>query len=110
MPVSATAMVTQSRPFSCACRASMVMLPWSVNLLASQEVQQRLAQPHLVGMQRSNRSIAMNRDLVLVLRRQRLDGLDHVVDERCEREMLELQLHPPGLDLGEVENIVDQGQ
>ena len=34
MPVSATAIVIQSRPSSCPCRASMVTVPWSVNLLA----------------------------------------------------------------------------
>ncbi len=50
----------------------------------------------------------MDRYLVPVLRRQRFDGLDHVVDEGREREGLELQLHPTCLDLGEVENVVDQ--
>ena len=34
MPVSATARVIQSRPFSCPWRASIVMVPRSVNLLA----------------------------------------------------------------------------
>ena len=34
MPVSATEMMTQSRPSSCPCREAMVMVPWSVNLLA----------------------------------------------------------------------------
>src|SRR5262249_14814746 len=34
MPVSATAIVIQSRPFSCPCRASTVMVPRSVNLFA----------------------------------------------------------------------------
>src|ERR1700736_6355182 len=34
IPVSATAMVTQSRPFACSWRASTVMVPRSVNLLA----------------------------------------------------------------------------
>jgi hypothetical protein len=29
-------------------------------------------------------------------------------DQWCERERFELQLHPPGLDLGEVEDVVDQ--
>jgi hypothetical protein len=39
MPVSATAIVTQSRLSSCSCRAS-------------QQIQQRLPQTHLMGMQR----------------------------------------------------------
>ena len=46
------------------------------------EVEQRLPQPHLVGMHRPDRGVAMDRDLVAVLRRQRLDGLDDVVDQR----------------------------
>jgi hypothetical protein len=41
---------------------------------------QRLPQPYLVRMQRSDRAIAFNRDLVGILRRQRFDGLDHVGD------------------------------
>jgi hypothetical protein len=52
----------------------------------------------------------MNRDPVAVLRRQRFDGLDHVGDQRREREGFRLQFHPPGLDLGEVEDVVDQGE
>ena len=43
-----------------------------------------------------------------MLRGQRLDGLDHVGDQRREREIFELQLHPPRLDLGEIENVIDQ--
>jgi hypothetical protein len=47
------------------------------------EVQQRLTQPHLVGMDRPDRSVAMDRDLVVaVLRRQRFDGLDDVANQR----------------------------
>src|SRR6516162_411051 len=34
MPVSTTAIVIQSQPFSCCSRASMLMSPRSVNLLA----------------------------------------------------------------------------
>jgi hypothetical protein len=59
MPVSATEMVTQSQLPSCRCRASMVMVPWSVNLLALlHEVQQRLPKAHLIRMQSSDRRVA----------------------------------------------------
>ena len=40
--------------------------------------------------------------------RQRLDGLDHLVDQRRQSKRLQVKLHPPGLDLGEVEDVVDQ--
>jgi len=44
----------------------------------------------LVRMQRPNRSVTMDRDLVGVLCRQWLNGLDHVCDQRCERKGFEL--------------------
>ena len=61
-------------------------------------------------MHRPNRSFAMDRNLVGVLHRQRFDGLDDIIDQRCKREGFEMQLHPPGLDLRQVENVVDQGK
>src|SRR6516165_4901561 len=57
------------------------------------EVEQRLPQPHLIGMQPADRSIATDREAVLVLCRQRLDGFDHAFDEGREREIFELQFH-----------------
>jgi hypothetical protein len=54
------------------------------------EVQQRLAQPHLVGMNDPDRSVAMNRDPVAVLRRKRLDGLDDIVDQRPQSKRVRL--------------------
>ena len=50
------------------------------------EVQQRLPQPHLVGMHRPDRSVAMDRQLVAVLCRQRFDCLDDLVDQRWQSE------------------------
>ncbi len=50
------------------------------------EVQQRLPQPHLVGMHRPDRSVAMDRELVAVLCRQRFDCLDDLVDQRWQSE------------------------
>jgi hypothetical protein len=53
-------------------------------------------------------SIAMDRDLIAVFGRERFDGLDDIIDQRREREGIKMQIHPPGLDLGEVKNVVDQ--
>src|SRR5262249_29615104 len=39
---------------------------------------------------------------------QRLNGLDDAFDERRKREIFELPLHTPSLNLGQVENVVDQ--
>ena len=111
MPVSATESVIQSRPFSCSLVSSDGDGALFGELVGvAHEVQQRLTQPHLVGMQRPDRSVAMDRDLVAVLRRQRLDGLDDLVDQRRQSESVQIKLHPPGLDLGEVEDVVDQGE
>src|ERR1700730_12428828 len=74
------------------------------------EVQQRLAQPHRVGVHRSYCGVAMDRDLVPVLRRQRFDRLDNALDQWRKSKGFEIKLHPPGLDLGQVKDIVDQGE
>ena len=37
-----------------------------------------------------------------------LDGFGHIIDQRHQRERFEVKLHTPGLDLGEVEDVVDQ--
>src|ERR1700730_3718151 len=52
--------------------------------------------------------VGMEYDLVPVLRRQRFDRLDHAVDQWRKNEGFEIKLHPPGLDLGEIEDVVDQ--
>ena len=46
--------------------------------------------------------------LIAVLCCQRFDGLDDLVDQRRQSETPQIELHPPGLDLGEVEDVVDQ--
>ena len=72
------------------------------------EVEQRLAKAGLVGMDGAEIGGAIDDDAVAVLLRQRLHGLDDVLDQRSERERFEVKLHSPGFDLGQVENVVDQ--
>src|SRR6202011_1604478 len=105
---SVTEMVTQSRPSSCSFRASIVMVPWSVNLLAllmrfNSACRNRIWSACIVPI-----AVAMDRDLVGILRRQPFDGLDDVVDERRDCKRFEMKLHAPCLDLRQVENVVDQ--
>src|SRR5262249_57829293 len=69
----------------------------------AQEIQQGLPQPHWVGMQRPNCAVAADNELVAIFYRERLNGLDHAVDERRKRKVFELKLHAPGFDLGKVE-------
>src|SRR6516165_4229417 len=61
-------------------------------------------------MQRPNCAIAAGNELVASLCRKWLDGLDHAVDERSERKVFKLKLHAPGLDLGEVEDVIDESK
>ena len=46
--------------------------------------------------------------VVAVLRRERADRLHHVLDQRRDRERLDVELHLARLDLGEVEDVVDE--
>ena len=111
MPVSATAIVIQSRPsFRCGW-AAMVTVPFSVNLLAllarlSSACRTRVWSAWIVpssGRQSTD-------DAIAVLRCHRLDRLGHVLDQGHQRERFEVKFHAPGLDLRQVENVVDQGE
>jgi hypothetical protein len=75
MPVSATATVIQPRPFSCACRASMVIVPRSVNLLAAPRRSRSaaLAPPLIRGSER----------WLALADRQWLNSLDPLPLPRC---------------------------
>ena len=47
---------------------------------------------------------------VSVLARDGLDGVDDIVDQSRNRKTFEDKVHFPGLDLGQIENVVDQRQ
>jgi hypothetical protein len=47
----------------------------------AREIEQRLPQPHLIGVHRPDLAIAMHRDLIAVLGSQRFDGLDDLIDQ-----------------------------
>src|ERR1700730_17860297 len=61
-------------------------------------------------MDHPERSVAIDRDLVAILCRQWFDSLDDLVDQRRQSKGVQIKLHPPGLELGEVEDVVDQGE
>ena len=106
MPVSATAIVIQS-PFSwLGGDGDGAFLGELVGV--ARQVEQRLAKAGLVGVDRAEVRPAIDDNPIAVLRRHRLDRLGHVLDQRRQRERFEMKLHAPRLDLGEVENVVDQ--
>jgi hypothetical protein len=75
--------------------------------LALLATEQRLTKAGLVGMDRAEVWQAIYDDAIAALRRHRLDRLGYVLDQRRQRERLEVKLHSPRLDLGQVEDVVD---
>jgi hypothetical protein len=59
----------------------------------AREIEQRLAKPGLVGVNRAEVRPTIDDYTVAVLRRHRLDGLGHVPDQRHQREGFEVKLH-----------------
>src|SRR5262245_53570087 len=76
----------------------------------ARQVEQRLTEPRLVGVDRAEIRRAINHHAIGVLRRHRLDRLGYVLDCRHEQERFEVKLHSPRLDLGQIEDVVDQGE
>jgi predicted pyridoxine 5'-phosphate oxidase superfamily flavin-nucleotide-binding protein len=74
----------------------------------TRQVEQALPEAGLVSVHRIEVRWAFADDPIAILRRHRLDGLGHVLDHGQQRKPFEMKLHAPGLDLGEVEDIVDQ--
>src|SRR5438128_354213 len=48
--------------------------------------------------------------LIAILASQRLNGVDHAVQERANRDVLKVRLNPSSLDLCEVKNIINEVQ
>jgi hypothetical protein len=76
----------------------------------AKQVEEDLAQPHIVGVDRADPLGRIERELVLVLLGERPRGAEDLLDDRLDRHRFEGQIHLPGLDLGEVEDVVDQAQ
>ena len=73
-----------------------------------EQVEQRLPDLGLVGVHRADVVGALDHQRVAVLLDQRLDDRLDVPDELADLERLQEQVHPAGLDLGEVQDVVDQ--
>jgi hypothetical protein len=100
--------VTQSRPFSCPCRAATVTMPFSVNLLAllaklSRDCRKRVWSAWIVPRSAGQ----IDDSAVAVLARHRLYRLGQVPNQGHKRECFEVKLHPSGIDLREIENVIN---
>ena len=65
----------------------------------ARQVEQRLTEADLVGVDRAEVRWAFDDEAVAILRGHRLDRLGHVLDQRHERERFKMKLHSPRLDL-----------
>ena len=74
----------------------------------AEEIEQRLAHLGEVGVHAARLRPAPQLDPVPVLLRQGLDDGRDVPHQRRHLEVLEVELHAPGLDLGQIEHAVDQ--
>jgi hypothetical protein len=73
----------------------------------AQQVQQDLAQPHVVGVNRADLVGTVQLERVLVLLGERPRRAEHLVDDRPDRHALEGEIHLARLDLREIEDVVD---
>ncbi len=74
----------------------------------AEQVEEDLLHPCHIGMHLAERIGATQLQCVVVSLEQRADGAGHIVDQCGYVEGLQIQLDLAGLDLGEVEDIVDQ--
>jgi sugar phosphate isomerase/epimerase len=72
------------------------------------QIEQRLAQPHLVGMHVLDARRAIDDERIAVLRRERVERALEFIHERGDRNGLQMQVEPAGFDLREVEDVVDE--
>ena len=74
----------------------------------AQEIDQDLAQLVLVAEQGRQSRLDLLDQLYAPAPDHRLDGAQALIDQRLERELERPHLHAAGLDLGQVEHVVDQ--
>ena len=75
-----------------------------------EQVEDHLSDPALVAGDDVDLRIGLERDLDAVLRRALTHHHDAALERLAQRERRDLELDLPGLDLGEVEDVVDQRQ
>ena len=86
------------------------MVPFSVNLLA---LLRRLSSAKHLGQVRAHGADVrrtFHDQFVGFFCDQRLDRVPHIGDQFCHVECLQVQLHLARLDLGQVQDVVDQPQ
>jgi hypothetical protein len=76
----------------------------------AEQIEQDLSQPHRVYSQCAEVFLGFDDQLVFVLLGELARGIDDLVDQRSELQALRVELELPGLDLGQVEYLVDEAE
>src|SRR5262249_50747562 len=76
----------------------------------AQEVEQDLAQPHGIDRDRAQALLRLDDKTVLVLLGELARGADDLVDQRNEAYAFRIEVELAGLDLRQVEHLVDQSK
>ena len=109
MPVSVTANSIHGSPWiRTACTSSPTRPRLRELRRVGQQVEQDLAHAREVGVDQPDVGRAAHLEQVVVLLDQRADRRRDVLHQRADVEVLEEQLHLAGLDLRQVEHVVDQ--
>src|SRR5262245_8011432 len=74
----------------------------------AEQIEQDLSQPHRVHSQCAEILLGFDDQPVFVLLGELARGVDDLVDQRSELQALRVELELPGLDLGQVEYLVDE--
>ena len=76
----------------------------------AEQVQEYLPQPHGVHRQCAEVLLDFNDEAVLLLLGKLSGGTDDLVDQRSELHFLQVELELSGLDLGQVEHLIDEAK
>ena len=76
----------------------------------AQQVEKALLELGAVGVKRAERRRTDDFETVRVRRRQRLDDRAHLLDQTGEIDLFEIEVHLAGLDLRQIEDVVDQAE
>src|SRR6516165_6706687 len=76
----------------------------------AQQVEQYLPQPHGVDGQYAEVPLGVNDEAVLVLLGKLSRGADDLIDQRCELHGLWIEFELSGLDLRQIEHLVDEAK
>ena len=113
MPVSRTAKLSRTRcPARGSLRTVTTTSPRSVNLTALASRLSRIWRSRVRSVPIGGRNVALEHvgDVELLLGRARADQVERRLDALAQVERMRLDVHPAGLDLREVEDVVDDRQ